>query len=61
MKEKIKTLHKPKILHFEDDPFLQEIYKDKFIRNGFDYKVFGEYKNHLDIIAKEKPNLLIKK
>lgn len=50
---------KEKILHFDDDHYLTEIYKAKFIEVGFDYKIFGTYNNLLEIVVKEKPDLII--
>lgn len=50
---------RPKILHFECDPFVRDLLRSKFIENGFDYEFFGTFQNFLKIVAKKKPDLII--
>jgi len=59
MQEKIKTLPKPKILMFEDDPFVREIYSIKFREAGFELKTFDDYyPDFVDVVAKEQPDII---
>lgn len=49
-----------KILHFEDDGFLSEMYGDKFQKEGFSYVNYNSpSKNPVEIVLKEKPDLII--
>ena len=60
MKEKNKTLYKPKILIFEDDSFLANIYGVKFREGGFEVKRYDNYDNPfvVDVVVKEKPDII---
>ena len=48
-----------KILIIEDEPLLAEMYRDKFIKSGFE--VFSSFsaEEGFEIIKKEKPNLVL--
>ena len=50
---------KPKVVMFEDDSMLSDMYKIKFSRSEFEVKVF-EYppKNIVDVIANENPDII---
>lgn len=52
-----------KIIHFEDDEFLAELYKPKFKEAGFNYNHYlnpPSNKNELvELIINEKPDLII--
>lgn len=58
MKEKIKTLHKPKLLMFENDPFVTDVYKREFQEAGFEVRNFNTYKHVVEIVGKEKPDII---
>lgn len=49
-----------KILHFEDDEMLVELYQKKFKESGYDIKSFTRAtKFPLDIVVQEKPDLIL--
>lgn len=49
-----------KILHFEDEEFLSQMYGAKFQKEGFDYKCYNSpSKNPVEIVLKEKPDLIL--
>jgi len=49
---------KPKIVIFEDDPFLAEIYYAEFSKAGFWTKAFRNYKDVVERVAVTKPDIL---
>lgn len=53
--EKIKT---PKILIFDDDEPIREVYEMTFSRFGFDVKTFSDYNNLTEVVLKEKPDII---
>lgn len=48
-----------KILIIEDEPFLAEMYRDKFIKSGFDIISAFSAEQGLEIVQKEKPDLIL--
>lgn len=52
-------MEKQKILMVEDDPFLRKIYRDKFIRAGFDFLEAINGEEGVNKIVAEKPNLIL--
>lgn len=58
--ETIKTLRKPKVLIFEDDPFIRDIYTKKLYKSGFEVKSYDNYDKPfvVDVVAEEKPDLI---
>ena len=49
---------RPKILMFESDPFLRNIYGKKFVKAGFKVKQFVDYKGVIEKVIKEKPDII---
>lgn len=50
----------PKILHFEDDSFLANMYRVKFTLEGFEYKNYEcPFKDPVKLVKKENPDLII--
>jgi CheY-like chemotaxis protein len=50
----------PKILHFENEKFLADMYAIKFQQAGFEYVHFSNpTKNPVGIILREKPNVIL--
>lgn len=50
----------PKILHFEDDPMLAELYGTKFMMAGMTYKSYPSPSNDpVGIAVQEKPDLIV--
>jgi DNA-binding response OmpR family regulator len=47
------------ILLVEDDPFLIDIYKQKFENTGFNIKVVKDGEQALEILSSEKPDLIL--
>jgi DNA-binding response OmpR family regulator len=47
------------ILLVEDDPFLANIYKKKFLQAGYNIRTAGAVKPSLELIKKEKPDLIM--
>jgi len=54
----IKKSNSPKILMFETEILLSEMYKEKFNQAGFEVKIYDTYKNVVDLVAKEKPDII---
>lgn len=50
---------KKKILIIEDEKILAEMYKDKFIKAGFEVFSAFESRDGLELARKEKPDLII--
>ena len=50
---------KPKILIFEDDLFIEDIYFKKLVQVGFEVKSFKNYLNVVKLVAKEEPDILL--
>lgn len=50
---------KPKILMIEDDIFLRKIYRDKFLRAGFDFIEATNGEERLNKVISETPNLVL--
>jgi len=50
---------KPKILMFEDDPFIKDIYFKKLAQVGFEVKSFEDYSNISNLVNSEKPDILL--
>ena len=50
--------NKPKILIFEDDFSAMDIYATKFSVSGFVVKVFENYSDIQDTVAREKPDII---
>ncbi len=50
---------KPKILIFEDDLFIEDIYFKKLAQVGFEVKSFGSYLDVIKLVIKEKPDILL--
>ena len=50
---------KPKILMFEDDPFIKDIYFKKLDQVGFEVKSFDNYPDVINLVYKEKPDILL--
>lgn len=48
-----------KILIIEDEKILAEMYRDKFIREGFKVILASESQQGLELAKKEKPDLII--
>ncbi len=55
MEEKIK---KPKILIFDDDELIREVYEMTLSRVGFEVKTFENYKDVVNIVLEEKPDII---
>lgn len=55
MKEKIR---KPKILIFDDDEPIREVYEMTLSRAGFEVKTFKDYKNVIGVVLEEKPDII---
>lgn len=50
----------PKILHFEDDSFLANMYRVKFTLEGFEYINYEcPSKDPVKLVKKENPDLII--
>ena len=49
---------KPKIIIFEDEQYIGDIYSTKFEQVGFSVEKFQEYSSVVGIIAKEKPDII---
>jgi two-component system KDP operon response regulator KdpE len=47
------------ILLVEDDPFLSNIYKEKLSQSGYKVRNVGAVKPALELIKKEKPDLIL--
>ena len=60
MQEKIKTSSKPKILIFDNSPFVRDIYQKHFSKAGFKIRTFDNYDKPyvLDVVVSEKPDIL---
>ena len=50
---------KPKILIFEDDFFIEDIYFKKLVQVGFEVKSFKNYLNVVKLVAEEEPDILL--
>ena len=50
---------KPKILIFEDDLFIEDIYFKKLVQVGFEVKSFKNYLNVVKLVVKEEPDILL--
>ena len=50
---------KPKILMFEDDPFIKDIYFQKLIQVGFEVRSFDHYPDVVKTVTEEKPDILL--
>ncbi len=50
---------KPKILLVEDEKLLAQMYKDKFIREGFEICLTSEAKKALSLVKKKKFDLIM--
>lgn len=49
---------KPKILMFENDTYLGNLYFKKFSLVGFEVKLFKDFSNVVEKVAKEEPDIL---
>jgi len=49
---------KTKVLIFEDQEFTEDIYFKKFNELGFDVKGFENYSNVVEVVVKEKPDII---
>ena len=49
---------KPKILLFEDDHYTGDIYETKFSKSGFSVKLFPNYRNVVENVLREKPDIV---
>src|SRR3990167_5646486 len=50
----------PKILHFEDEQFIAQMYQDSFERRGLCYVTYPDPTNDpVAIVKREKPDLII--
>ncbi len=58
LEKKAQKTRKPKILIFEQDPFLQDLYSNRFPKAGFEFKGFITYDDVVEIVAKERPDIL---
>lgn len=50
---------KPKILMFEDDSFIKDIYFKKFLQVGFEVKSFENYPDVVKLVIEEEPDILL--
>ena len=52
--------NKPKILIFEDDSFIAELFEQKFQETGFEVKTFNNYDKPfvVDVVTEEKPDVI---
>lgn len=50
---------KPKILMFDDDLFVKDIYFEKLSQVGFEVKAFENYPNVVNLVAQEEPDILL--
>lgn len=50
---------RPKILMFEDDPFIKDIYFKKLAQVGFEIKSFEGYSRVIKLVSEEKPDILL--
>ncbi len=48
-----------KILLIEDDPFLSEMYIDKFVQSGFQIKVATDGKEGINKVKSSRPDLIL--
>jgi len=55
VEEKIK---KPKILIFDDDELIREVYEMTLSRVGFEVKTFKDYKDVVSVALEEKPDII---
>ncbi|MCX6764667.1 MAG: response regulator [Candidatus Nealsonbacteria bacterium] len=51
-------IKKPKILIFDDDELIREFYKMTLSRAGFEVKTFENYKDVVNIVLEEKPDII---
>lgn len=50
----------PRVLHFEDDQLLGELYRVKFQKEGFDYLLFTDpTKDPVSLVVREKPDIIL--
>lgn len=52
------SVKKPKILIFDDDELIREVYEMTLSRIGFEVKTFKDYKDVVKIILEEKPDII---
>lgn len=50
---------KLKVCIVEDEPLIQEMYKDKFEHDGFDVSTASDGEEGLGVIKKEKPDIIL--
>ena len=48
-----------KVLLIEDDPVLQDMYKDKFQRDGFETHVAGDGEEGISLMKQIKPDIVL--
>jgi CheY-like chemotaxis protein len=53
-----KDAKKPKILIFDDDELIREVYVMTLSRIGFEVKTFENYKNVVSVVLEEKPDII---
>ena len=53
-----KNPKKPKILIFDDDEPIREVYEMTFSRVGFEVKTFKNYKDVVEVVLEEKPDII---
>jgi len=53
-----KKSEKPKILIFDDDEPIREVYEMTLSRVGFEVKTFKDYKNIVKVALEEKPDII---
>lgn len=54
----IKDKDRAKLLIFEDDPAILDIYKEVFSSNNFEVKTYDTYKDVVDVVIKENPDII---